>query len=157
MNGYSKVTARPLRDVSALFGPAQMRQFLTGTIARYLSSSIVALGADSALFLMLLQCGVAPAIAAAIGFLFGTIVHWQVSSRVMFAAGVAPAGPERRMQMALFLGSALVGLVLTIGIVGLGAALAIDPRLAKLGAVAVSFVTSSGLRHVLIFGKPQAA
>jgi len=162
MNGYSKVMAPrvkvgPLRDLPALFAPAHFRQFLTGTIARYFSSSVVALCADSASFLALLQAGVAPATAAAIGFLLGTVVHWQVSSRVMFAQGVAPAGPERHKQMALFLASALVGLVLTTGIVGCAVALAINPRLAKLGAIVVSFVTTSGLRHVLIFGKSRTA
>ena len=160
MGGFSEGMARPKCDLATrafprMFSPAQMRQFMTGTIARYFSSSVVALGADSASFLIMLQCGVAPATAAAIGFMLGTVVHWQVSSRVMFADGVAPAGPERRAQMILFVASALVGLVLTTAIVGGAVALAINPRLAKLVAVGISFVTTSSLRHVLIFGKSR--
>ncbi len=151
------VDSRGMAGLPTLFGPTQMRQFLTGTLARYFSSSVVALCGDSATFLILLQFGVAPATAAAIGFMLGTVVHWQVSSRVMFATGVAAAGPERRMQMALFVGSALVGLVLTTGIVGGAAALAINPRLGKLAAIGVNFITTSGLRHILIFGKSRTA
>ncbi|WP_353228638.1 GtrA family protein [Novosphingobium sp.] len=135
--------------------PAVLANLLTGTFARYLSASVVALGADAGSFLVLLNAGMAPAPAAAAGFMLGIVVNWLVSSRVMFAASVAVAGPERRRQQALFLASAMVGLVLTTVIVGWGASHAINPRLAKLVAVGVSFITTSGLRHVLVFGKPR--
>ncbi len=154
MNGFSSgilANRRPVPGTSTTL----MRALLTGTFARYLSASVVALCADAGAFLILLQLGMAPASAAALGFVLGIVVNWVVSSRVMFADCVAQAGPERRRQQALFLVSALVGLVLTTGIVGGAAALAINPRLAKLVAVGVSFVTTSGMRHVLVFTRAR--
>jgi len=137
--------------------PATLRPLLTGTVARYVSSSMVALCADTASFLAFLQFGMSPALSAATGFLLGIAVHWLVSSRVMFADDVAARGPDRRRQQALFVASALVGLALTTIIVGGAASFAINPRLAKLVAVGVSFVTTSGLRHLFVFRQPAMA
>ncbi len=146
-----------MRDAVLALTPAPLRPLLTGLFARYLSSSVVALGADTGCFLIFLQCGMAPAQAAASGFIIGIAVHWFVSSRVMFSNYVAAAGPERRRQQILFLVTALIGLVLTTVIVGGAAALAFNPRLAKLVAVAVSFSTTSALRHLLVFSKSGRA
>lgn len=154
MHGFSSDVAggeRPWRAAMLGFTPAIMRPLLTGTVARYVSSSIVALCADAGCFLVLLQFGMAPARAAALGFMLGIVVNWLVSSRVMFADHVARTGPALRRQQGLFLLSALFGLVLTIGIVAAAASLAIDPRLAKLVAVGVSFVTTSSMRHLVVF------
>lgn len=159
MNGISNgiaVEIRPWRTVMMELAPAQLRPLLTGTIAKYVSSSAVALCADTGSFLIFLQLGMAPALAAATGFLLGIVVHWLVSSRVMFANDVAAAGPERRRQQVLFVASALVGLALTTVIVGGAATIGINPRWAKLVAVAVSFVTTSGLRHLFVFRQPAA-
>jgi putative flippase GtrA len=147
---------RPWHAAMLGLTPAAMRPLLTGTVARYVSSSAVALCADTGSFLVFLQCGMAPALAAAVGFMIGIAVHWVVSSRVMFADGVAAAGPDRRRQQVLFVAAALVGLALTTLIVGGAAAYAINPRWAKLVAVAISFVTTSGLRHLFVF-RPVAA
>jgi putative flippase GtrA len=125
---------------------------LTGAPARYLGASIVALAADAGSLIGLVRLGANPALAAAAGFILGTVVHWLVSSRVMFADAVAETEIERRRQMIVFVAVGLVGLVLTTAIVGGGAAMHIDVRLAKLAAVGISFVTTSGLRHLLIFG-----
>jgi putative flippase GtrA len=154
MNGFSSgiaATGRPWREMMLGLTPAPLRPLLTGTVARYVGSSAVALCADTGSFLVLLQLGMAPAPAAASGFMLGIAVHWLVSSRVMFADDVAAAGPERRRQQVLFVAAALVGLVLTTAIVGFAAAYAINPRWAKLVAVGVSFVTTSGLRHLFVF------
>ncbi len=154
MNGISGGIAVRRWPVLAL-ASMLLRTVLTGTFARYLSASVVALCADAGTFLILLQGGTPPAGAAAAGFILGIAVNWLVSSRVMFADRVAGAGPQRRRQQALFLVSALVGLVLTTVIVGGAPILAINPRLAKLVAVAVSFVTTSGMRHVMVFSKAR--
>ncbi len=124
---------------------------LTGTFARYVAASVIALAADASSFFVMLHAGLAPALAAASGFAVGIVVHWLVSSRVMFATGVMAAGPERRRQQALFLASALLGLGLTTLIVGVGAHVAINPLLAKAVAVAVSFGTTSRLRYLYVF------
>jgi putative flippase GtrA len=139
------------------FTPIPLRPLLTGTFARYVCSSAVALCADTGSFLVFLKLGMTPALAAATGFMLGIGVHWVVSSRVMFAADVAAAGPERRRQQVLFVAAALVGLALTTVIVGGAAAYAFNPRWAKLVAVGVSFVTTSGLRHLFVFRQPAAA
>lgn len=133
-----------------------IKRIATGTFARYVAASAVALGADTGSFLIMLHFAVAPALAAAIGFMLGTVVHWLVSSQVMFRHAVAAPGPERRAQMVLFVASALLGLALTTLIVGGAVMLAINPRLAKLVAIAASFTTTSGLRHLLVFGKSRS-
>lgn len=118
---------------------------------RYLAASVVALGFDMASFLALLAIGLAAAPAAALSYSLGILVHWFISSRAVFVDGVAERGPARTRQKALFVASALVGLALTAGIVGLGAALGLDPRLAKLAAVGVSFVATWLLRARVVF------
>ena len=118
---------------------------------RYLGASVVALGFDMGSFLVLLAAGLLAAPAAALSYSLGIVVHWFISSRAVFTAGVAERGPARTRQKALFVASALVGLALTAGIVGLGAAIGIDPRLAKLAAVGVSFVATWLLRARIVF------
>lgn len=119
--------------------------------SRYLAASVVALGFDMASFLALLAAGMPAAPAAALSYSLGIVVHWFISSRAVFVSGVAERGPARTRQKAMFVASALVGLALTAGIVGLGAALGLDPRLAKLAAVGVSFVATWLLRARIVF------
>jgi putative flippase GtrA len=64
---------------------------------------------------------------------------------------VAVRGPLRTRQKALFVGSAMIGLALTIAIVGLADLSGIDPRLAKLVAIAVSFAVTWMLRSKIVF------
>lgn len=120
-------------------------------LLRYLAASALALGVDMGAFLALLALGVTAAPAAAAGYSVGIVAHWLLSSRAVFANGVAQRGPERTRQKALFVGSALFGLALTTGIVGVGAALGLDPRLAKLAAIAASFTATWLLREKVIF------
>jgi putative flippase GtrA len=119
--------------------------------SRYLAASVVALGFDMASFLALLAVGMPAAPAAALSYSLGIVVHWFISSRAVFVAGVAERGPARTRQKAMFVASALVGLALTAGIVGLGSALGLDPRLAKVAAVGVSFVATWLLRARVVF------
>lgn len=118
---------------------------------RYLAASVVALGFDMGSFLLLLAAGLLAAPAAALSYSLGIVVHWVISSRAVFVAGVAERGPARTRQKAMFVASALVGLALTAGIVGLGAAVGIDPRLAKVAAVGVSFAATWLLRARVVF------
>ena len=118
---------------------------------RYLAASAVALGFDMGSFLLLLALGLHAAPAAALSYSLGIVVHWFISSRAVFITGVAERGPARTRQKALFVVSALVGLALTAGVVGLGAALGLDPRLAKMIAVGVSFTATYLLRARIVF------
>ena len=118
----------------------------------YLLASGLALGSDAGLFLLLLDSGLSPMAASAVGYCAGILVHWLVSSRLVFADGAAARGTdERHRQKMLFVGSALVGLAVTTAIVGTGSALGLDPRLAKLAAIVVSFQTTYLLRRHIVF------
>lgn len=118
----------------------------------YLLASVLALGSDAGLFLLLLDAGLAPMSASAVGYCMGIFVHWLVSSRLVFADGTAARGTgERHRQKMLFVGSALIGLAVTTAIVGGGSALGLDPRLAKLVAIVVSFQTTYLLRRHIVF------
>ena len=110
------------------------------------------LASDAGLFLLLLDAGLPPMAASAIGYCAGILVHWLVSSRLVFADGAAARGTgERHRQKLLFVGSALVGLAITTAIVGAGTALGLDPRLAKLAAIVVSFQATYMLRRHIVF------
>lgn len=136
-----------------------MTQNLTGlvmrlrkaTVIRYGIASIGALAVDMALFLTLLSVGLTAASASAIGYCAGIAAHWILSSRKVFADSVAGHGPARTRQKAMFVISALIGLVITTAIVGLSAALHGDPRLAKLVAIVASFTVTWLLRKHLVF------
>jgi len=118
----------------------------------YLLASGLALGSDAGLFLLLLDSGLSPMLASAIGYCAGILVHWLVSSRLVFADGAAARGTgERHRQKLLFVGSALIGLAVTTAIVGGGSALGLDPRLAKLLAIVISFQTTYLLRRHIVF------
>lgn len=121
------------------------------TYLRYIAASAIALGIDMGLFLAAIAAGVPAAVAAAFGYAVGVVAHWLISSRAVFTERVAAIGVARRQQQALFLGSALVGLALTTAIVGIGDALALDPRLAKLIAIAISFQTTYLIRSRVVF------
>lgn len=134
-------------DLKHLLRQAAVR-FVPG---RYLAASVVALGFDMGSFLMLLAVGMAAASASALSYSLGIVVHWFISSRAVFVDGVAERGPARTRQKALFVASALIGLALTAGIVGLGSAIGIDPRIAKIAAVGVSFLATWLLRARVVF------
>lgn len=118
---------------------------------RYLLASVGALAVDVGSFLALMALGVMAAPASAIGYSFGILAHWLMSSRAVFQDRVALSGAERSRQKALFVISALVGLALTTAIVGLGDWSGIDPRAAKLVAIGVSFFATWMIRAKLVF------
>ena len=120
-------------------------------LVRYLLASIGALAVDMGCFLALLSAGVWPAGASAIGYCAGIVAHWLLSSRTVFADTVAARGLARTRQKAMFVISALLGLVLTSGIVWAADAAGIDPRAAKLVAIVVSFATTWVLRSRIVF------
>lgn len=120
-------------------------------LVRYLLASGGALAVDLGCFLALLALGAWPASASALSYGAGIVAHWLMSSRAVFADGVATGGLERTRQKALFVGSALVGLALTTAIVWGGDTAGIDPRLAKVVAIGVSFTATWLLRSRVVF------
>jgi putative flippase GtrA len=118
---------------------------------RYIGASVASLGVDFAVFMAALTLGAPPAIAAATGYIAGIACHWAISSRFVFAAQMAETASGRQQQQALFVLSALVGLGLTTGIVGLGSHFGLDPRIAKGIAIVVSFQATYVLRKRVVF------
>ena len=129
----------------------RLARFANLTLIRYLAASVGALAVDFGSFLAFLALGVAAAPASAAGYALGIAAHWLLSSRAVFTQSVAARGSERTRQKAMFAGSALVGLGLTTGIVAGAGSVGIDPRLAKLAAIAVSFAATWLLREKIVF------
>ncbi len=128
-----------------------IRRFDIVRLVRYGLASVAALAVDMGCFLALLAFSVAAAPASALAYSVGIVTHWLISSRAVFTDTVAERGPERTRQKALFVGSALVGLTLTTVIVGGSDMAGIDPRLAKLAAIVVSFTATWLLRSKVVF------
>jgi len=118
---------------------------------RYVVASVGALAVDMGSFMALLQAGLEPAVASAIGYSLGIAAHWLMSSRAVFNDHLAERGFARTRQKALFVVSALAGLALTIAIVGIGDVLGFDPRLAKLVAIGASFLVTWLMRSHIVF------
>lgn len=118
---------------------------------RYLFASVAALAVDVGAFVAMLEASVNAMAASALSYSLGIIAHWFISSRTVFGDNVRAKGDGRTVQKALFVTSALAGLALTAIIVGLGDYLAIDPRIAKLAAIGVSFIVTWVLRKNIVF------
>lgn len=126
-------------------------KLLDARLIRYLFASVGALAVDFGSFLALLALGAAAAPASAMGYTLGILVHWLLSSRTVFHDSVAARGRERSWQKALFVVSAMVGLALTTAIVGGADAAGLDPRIAKLVAIAASFTVTWVLLAKVVF------
>lgn len=120
-------------------------------LARYLLASMGALAVDMGCFLALLKLEVWPATASAAGYCAGIVAHWLMSSRAVFGNAVAHRGFARTRQKALFVGSALAGLTLTTAIVWIGDRAGVDPRIAKISAIGLSFSLTWLLRSRVVF------
>lgn len=118
---------------------------------RYLLASVGALAVDVGSFLALLAFGMVAAPASAIGYTLGILAHWLLSSRTVFVGNVAERGSERTRQKAMFVASAIAGLAVTTLIVGTADLGGIDPRLAKVAAIAVSFTLTWLFRSKIVF------
>ncbi len=118
---------------------------------RYVLASVGALAVDMGCFLALLSAGMWAAGASAIGYTAGIVAHWLMSSRAVFTGNVAERGLARTRQKALFVISALAGLGLTTAIVWTGDVSGMDPRVAKLIAIVVSFAATWLLRSKVVF------
>lgn len=121
---------------------------------RYGAASGVALFADVAVFWSLLASGLASFLAAGAGYAVGILVHWLLSSRLVFAEQThEPGSSARRTQKALFALSAGVGLALTMLIVSAAVAFGVDARIGKLIAIVISFQAVWLIRRFYIFAK----
>ncbi|MEC3950922.1 GtrA family protein [Sphingobium sp. HWE2-09] len=117
--------------------------------ARYLLASICALTSDFAIFLALDHGGAPPMIAALGGYASGLIVHWVISIRFVFDL----AGGPTHAQRIGFVVSALIGMSITLALVGALSAIGMAPAIAKLLSVPVSFLSVYAIRKYGIFAR----
>jgi putative flippase GtrA len=117
--------------------------------ARYLLASIIALASDFALFLLLDRLGLPPVAAACGGYAGGLLVHWAISVRFVFDTG---AGPSHGQRLA-FIASALLGMGMTMAMVGALSLVGTAPALAKLLSVPVSFLIVYAIRKYGVFAR----
>ena len=101
------------------------------TLSRYLLASVVALGCDVAVYFALVGMSLDTTFASALGYSIGIIVHWLISSQIVFV-GKLREGTALHLQRALFAGSALLGLGLTVGIVAMFTSMGSDALTAKI-------------------------
>ena len=135
-----------------MLGPGKwLRDLKTAVFSKYLAASGVALLVDLALFVQLIAINITPATASAFAYTVGIVVHWTLSRRAVFVGRVLKRSAARTAQKAQFFVSALIGLGITTGVVAGGSYLELDPRLAKLMAVAISFLTVWHIRNRFIF------
>lgn len=120
-------------------------------LVRYGLASVGALAVDLGSFLALLALTIPAAIASAVGYALGIAAHWLLSSRAVFTDSVAERDHGRNRQKALFVASAAAGLGITTAIVGVGDHSGVDPLIAKMVAIAVSFTVTWMLRNKVVF------
>jgi putative flippase GtrA len=125
-------------------------------LARYVLISGVAFALDFAIFLGLVFAGANAVAASVAGYLCGTQLHWMLSTRLVFTAGVRQDPTARRRQQVLFFTSAAVGVTCNAGIVALSQSLSVPLALGKLAAIGTSFVLVLAVRASIIFAHKSA-
>lgn len=138
--------------VGAIAGqlPAPLAWLHRFSITRYLLASIVSLAFDMATFLTLVALSINATWSSALGYSAGIVVHWLISASFVFP-GKTREGVAKQVQQAGFVGSALVGLALTVGIVELATGAGTLPIVAKGLAVGISFFVTYALRKYGVF------
>jgi len=124
-------------------------------LARYTLISGAAFAIDMTVFLLLLAAGVLAVPASVAGYSCGTQLHWLLSTRLVFAAGVRQDAAARRRQQVLFFVSAAIGVTCNAGIVAASEALEFPLVLGKLAAIGTSFVLVLAVRATIIFAPRQ--
>lgn len=118
-------------------------------LARYLLASVSALATDMIVFLGLSHGGASPMMAALGGYCAGLIVHWIISVRFVFDTGHGAT----QGQLLGFVATALLGLGITMAIVGSLSAAGVAPAVAKLLSVPISFFTVYAARKYGVFAR----
>lgn len=144
------VRPKPVKIVSRV-ASRTMTLVLRLTYGRYVMASVAALAVDIGLFLALMHLGLPAMAASALGYGAGLMVHWLLSTRFVFDEGMDSRGAERARQKSLFVVTGLIGLCITSAIVGGCDLMGMDPRLAKIVAVAISFQATYLARRTAIF------
>ena len=118
--------------------PAPLAMLNRFSITRYLLASIVSLAFDVSLFMVLVAFLIDPGWASAAGYSAGIVVHWLISSSFVFP-GKARDGAALQLQRLGFIGTAVLGLGITVIMVSGLTSAGVLPVMAKAAAVGVSF------------------
>jgi putative flippase GtrA len=119
-------------------------------VSAYVVVSALALAVDLICFQTLVTMGSRPKIAGAAGYLMGLALHYVLSKTFVFdVTSSAKSKMQRRLE---FFASGMIGLLLTAGIIWLSTEiLGVHASLAKLAAVAISFVVVFLIRRQIVF------
>jgi putative flippase GtrA len=116
----------------------------------YLVSGGIAALVDAGGFALLHQAGMPTAPAAATSFLVAAVVNFQLSSHFVFMQ------PPSGRGFGLFLVVASLGLCINAGLtIAISREAGIAPEVAKILAIAVTFVVNFLLNHYVVF-RPRA-
>jgi alpha-1,2-mannosyltransferase len=124
-------------------------------LPRYLLVSVGALAIDYAIYIGLLESkiDIGPAIAAAIGYFVGAIVHYWASRRFVFPSGWMHE--RQAAEFGLFLLTGVVGAAFTSGVIwSISKLFDAGVHLPKIIAVITSFLLVYGMRKLLVFRPP---
>lgn len=143
------------RRAAGLWGRTLARSTLAGRFVRYSFASASGTVIDLMGFALLLNGGFGVGISAATGYLLGTLWHWEVTSRTVFADRIAADTRGRRRQQAQFFASGMLGLILTTCIVKLGTLQGFDAAPAKFAAMCASFTSVWLVRLLLVFAEER--
>lgn len=119
--------------------------------AHYLVVSAISLGADLSAFYLMLQIKMLAVQASVLGYVLGLVVHWFLSSRLVFAEKTPSSPHLRRRQKLLFAITAIMGLVVTAAVVRWGIQMGLEPGLSKLAAIFFSFHLTYVCRRTFVF------
>ncbi len=108
------------------------------SITRYLIASVISLAFDVSLFMVLVAFAFEASWASAAGYTAGILIHWLISSSFVFP-GKTREGSALHLQRLSFIGTAILGLGITVGIVSWLTGIGVVPVAAKGAAVFVSF------------------
>lgn len=128
---------------------------LAPQFSRYVVVSVLALGLDFSVFLLLTHtAGVKASLAGVTGYGMGLALHFVLSTRFVFER--RGLDKSQRRLLAEFALSGLVGVVLTWSIIALVVDVAgFYPVVGKVLAVGLSFVAVYLLRRSIVFAGPR--
>ena len=151
---------------ASLIGRAREHDDMTGVVAPWMRQAVAVapqlalytlvsgacLACDLALYLSLTAMAIAAALAGAIGYAAGLVLHYALSVRFVFdAAATAKASAQLFGEFAL---SGLVGLGITTLVIWLATDVAgASALVAKIPAAAASFMGVFALRRMVVFAR----
>lgn len=144
-------TAHSSKATVGIIGALLAPDTLPGRFLRYSAASASGTVIDLMAFGLMMWGGIETAFAAAGGYALGTVWHWQVSHRIVFADRLSGSGDGHRRQLALFVALAGMGLTLTASIVEIAVHQGFSAGPAKFIAMCAAFASVWLVRLLFVF------